>query len=116
MKTRLLLAATLAALALPAVADTINLPPLEPTCIAPLLWHTNRCECPDGQTPTETSYATFVCPAPPSPARTACSATISYAIAAPTAPVLVRDSSPACDDAALDRAIAIILARRLGAP
>ncbi len=52
-------------------ADTIIPPPLLPSCTAPLLWHTTRCECPDGSDPAFSGYGTAICPGVTAPTCTA---------------------------------------------
>lgn len=99
-------------LALPVLADDpIIVPPPTVSCVAPLLWHTNRCECANGSLPSYSSYGTPVCVQPPPPAGS-CYISITYVT--PTIPVLTK--SPECDEAGADLALAVALAKRLGQP
>lgn len=91
-------------------------PPPTVSCVPPLLWHTDRCECPDGSLPTY-SGTTPMCivPPPPPPPAILCQVTISYPQTVPAAPQ-VSTVTPGCDAAGLELAIVIILGRMLGAP
>lgn len=106
----------LASLALLCLCPTVQAQVIQPpiitvSCTPPLLWHTTRCECPDGSLPIYVMDQYPRCPTPP----VACVVSVAYNSRAPAAPVMMVDRSPECDDL-LEQALATVLARRLGAP
>lgn len=95
-------------------ADIVT-PPYTVSCIPPLIWRTNHCECPNGETPIYTSYGTAICSKPiVQPPQHMCVVTITYAANTPATPILTASRDTECDEAGLKLAIAIALAERLG--
>jgi len=101
-------------LALPALADPLVVPPINPSCMPPLVWIGGACKCIDGSPPEDSGYGTPICIIQPHPVEPACTITIRYTYT-PGNPVMQRPQG-ACSDADIDLALAVILARRLGAP
>lgn len=90
------------------------------SCVPPLLFHTNRCECPDGSLPSYDypgySLGMPMCAVVLPPAVTApqCVVTITYQATTPDVPQIVNSGLPACDGGA-EIALAVMLAKLLGA-
>lgn len=88
------------------------------SCVPPLLFHTNRCECPDGSLPSYDypgySLGMPMCQTmlPPAVAAPQCSVTLTYAAQAPDLPQIVSSGPVGCD-AALELALAVALTRLL---
>lgn len=75
------------------------------SCVPPLLWHTDRCECPDGSTPSA---------GPDGPmCGNACTITVSYSAGNPSDATLGPRRQD-CDAAGAELAIAVVLAKSLG--
>jgi hypothetical protein len=77
------------------------------SCVPPLLWHTDRCECPDGSTPIET-------PDGPICSGMTCRITLTYSATNPSDSTVSPRDDPGCDAAGAELAIAAALAKSLG--
>jgi hypothetical protein len=93
-------------------------PPPTVSCIPPLLWNGTACvpeTCPAGQVPVgSTPEGRLICGAPP-PATTVCQLAVTYKSDIP-ASAQISAPPPGCDQAGVELAIAVILAKMLGAP
>lgn len=94
-------------------------PPVTVSCVPQLLWNGTRCTCPGGAAPTGLfPDGTYMCgtgAASVAPAAI-CSITITYQPNSPANPTVAMPTDPRCDEAAAETAMAVALAKALGAP
>jgi hypothetical protein len=97
------------------VGDGICVRPPTVSCVPPLLWSGSQCVCPNGGRFYAIIDGRGLCTEPPQ-LPVVCGVTVHYNRTSPSDVWAATPTDAACDAAGLELALAVLLARLLGAP